>query len=303
MPVITRAQANRELVPGLHALWGDEVKRYRDEWKPLFEMNTSDRAFEEEVALSGFGSAPQKTEGAAVEYDTAQEFYATTYRHVTVAMAFAITEEAIEDNLYVKVGTRYTKMLAWSMQNTKEVMGASVFNNGFSTSFLGGDGKPLFSTTHPLVNGGVNSNRPATDVDLSETALENAVIQVGNYTDFRGLKQAVKVKQLVIPNELSFAADKILNTVLKVDSSDNTINAIYSTGAVPKGYHVNHYLTDPDGWFLTTDAADGLKYFDRVPQSFKKDGDFDTGNLRWKARARFSFGWSNPLSAFGTIGI
>jgi len=300
---ITRAQANRELVPGLHALWGLENKRYQDEWKPIFETNSSERAFEEEVALSGFGTAAIKTEGASVAYDTAQEFYATTYRHITVALAFAITEEAIEDNLYAELGARYTKALAWSMNNTKEVTAASVLNNAFSASYLGGDGKRLCATDHPLVSGGVNSNRPATYVDLSETALENAVIQIGSWTDQRGLLIAIKPKQLVIPNALSFAADKILNTVLKTDSADNTINSIYHTGAIPKGYHVNHYLTDPDAWFLTTDAPDGLKHFNRISRSFSKDGDFDTGNLRWKARERYSFFWTNPLGIFGSEGI
>ncbi len=303
MPVITRAQANRELTPGLHALWGLENKRYQNEWKPIFEMNTSSRAFEEEQALSGFGTAPIKTEGASIEYDVAQEFYPTTYRHVTIALGFAITQEAIEDNLYAEVGARYTKALAWSMNNTQEVMGASILNNAFSASYLGGDGKRLCATDHPTVVGGVNSNRPATHVDLSETALENAVIQIGAWTDFRGLLIATKPKQLVIPNALSFAADKILNTVLKTDSADNTINSIYHTGAIPKGYHVNHYLTDPDAWFITTDAPDGLKFFDRVARSFDKDADFDTGNLRWKARQRFSFGWTNPLGVYGSEGI
>ena len=239
----------------------------------------------------------------SVEYDTAQEFYSTTYRHTTIALAFAITQEAIEDNLYADVGKRYTKACAWSMQNTKEVMAASIFNNGFSASYTYGDGKRFFATDHPLVNGGTNSNRPATYVDLSETALENAVIQIGGWTDFRGLKIAIKPKQLIVPNDLFFAADKILNTVLKVDSADNTLNSINHTGAIPMGYHVNHYLTDTDAWFITTDAPDGTKYFDRVPMSFDKDGDFDTGNLRWKARARFSFGLTNPLTAFGSEGI
>ncbi len=303
MPVITRAQANRELTPGLHALWGLENKRYQGEWKPIFEMNTSERAFEQEVALSGFGTAPIKTEGASVEYDSAQEFYATTYRHSTIALAFAVTEEAIEDNLYADIGKRYTKAVSWSMNNTKEVMGASILNNAFSASYLGGDGKRLCATDHPLVNGGTNSNRPATYVDLSETALENAVIQIGGWLDFRGLRIAVKPKQLIIPNELSFTADKILNTVLKTDSADNTINAIYHTGAIPNGYHVNHYLTDPDAWFLTTDRPDGLKYFNRVSEKFSEDGDFDTGNLRYKARSRFSFGWTDPLGIYGSEGI
>jgi len=280
-----------------------ENKRYQDEWKPIFEMNTSERAFEEEVALSGFGSAPIKTEGASVEYDTAQEFYSTTYRHVTIALAFAITQEAIEDNLYADIGKRYTKACAWAMQNAKEVYCASVLNNGFSASYLGGDGKRLFATDHPLVSGGVNSNRPATYVDLSETALENAVIQIGAWTDQRGLLVATKPKQLVVPNANSFTADKILNTVLKTDSADNTINSIYHMGAIPKGYHVNHYLTDPDAWFITTDAPDGLKYFQRIARSFEEDGDFDTGNLRYKARERFSAGFSNPLGIFGSQGI
>lgn len=303
MPVITRAQANRELTPGLHALWGLEVKRYENQWKPIFETNTSDRAFEEEVALSGFGTAPTKTEGMAVEYDSAQEFYTSTYRHITVALAFAITEEAIEDNLYADVGKRYTKACAWSMNNTKEVTAASVLNNGFSASYLGGDGKRLFATDHPLVSGGTNSNRPATYVDLSETALENAVIQIAGWTDQRGLLMATKPKQLIVPMNLSFTADKILNTVLKTDSSDNTINSIYHTGAIPKGYHVNNYLTDPDAFFITTDAPDGFKHFERVPMSFSKDGDFDTGNLRWKARERYSFSYSNPLGGWGSEGI
>jgi len=303
MPVITRSQANRELVPGLKTVWNGVNARYRDEWKPMFESDTSDRAFEQDVAISEFGTAPIKTEGASVEYDTAQEFYTSTYRHVTVALAFAITQEAIEDNLYADVGKRYTKALAWSMHNTKEVMAASIYNNGFNASYTYGDGKRLFATDHPLVNGGVNSNRPATYVDLSETALENAVIQIGAWTDFRGLKIAIKPKQLIVPNELSFAADKILNTVLKVDSTDNTINSINHTGAIPQGYHVNHYLTDPDAWFITTDAPDGLKHYSRVPLSFDKDGDFDTGNLRWKARERYVFGVTNPLGCFGSEGI
>lgn len=302
MPVITRAQASHLLVPGLRAVWGTELKRYTNEWKPMFELNTSDRAFEEEVAMSGFGAAPIKTEGAAVEYDTAEEFFPTTYRHNTISLAFSVTQEAIEDNLYIKVGTRYTKMLAFSLNYTKEVTCASVFNNGFSTSYLGGDAKPLFSPTHPTLVGGTNANRPATDVDLSETALENAVIQTGSWTDFRGLKQAIMPKQLIVPNDLSFTADKMLNTVLKVDSADNTLNSIMHLGSIPQGYHVNHYLTDPDAWFLTTNAMDGLKFFQRIAPSFDKDGDFDTGNLRFKARERYSAGWSNPLAAWGTTG-
>lgn len=303
MPAITRAQANRELIPGLHAVWGLKMDRYVGEWEPIFEKNTSERAFEQEVALSGFGTAPIKSEGSAIEYDNAQEFYATTYRHVTVSMGFALTEEAQEDNLYADLGKRYTDALAVSMQNTKETMAASILNNGFSGSYLGGDGVSLFSTSHPLVYGGVNSNRPATFVDLSETALENAVIQIGQWTDQRGLLIHTKAKQLIVPNANSFTADKILNTVLKVDSTDNTINSIYHIGAIPKGYHVNHYLTDPDAWFVTTNAPDGLKYFDRVKETFKQDGDFDTGNLRFKARARYSYGWSNPLGIFGSQGI
>lgn len=303
MPAIARGNIGRQLYEGLRTLWGLEVDRYQDEWKEFLEVNTSKKAFEQEVALSGFGSAAVKTEGSQVTYDEANEFYVSTYRPVTYALAFAITEEAIEDNLYMEMGKRYTKALGWSMKNTKEVVCASILNNAFSGSYLGGDGVALCSTSHPTYSGGgVNANRPATDVDLSETALENAVIGIGAWTDQRGLLMAVKPKKLIVPNANSFAADKLLNTVLKVDSADNTINSIMHRGSIPGGYAVCHYLTDTDAWFITTDAPDGLKYFDRVPLKFSQEGDFDTGNMRFKARMRMACGWTNPLGVYGTQG-
>ena len=299
---ISRAQLLKELLPGLHALFGLEYKKYENEHTEIFVTEKSDRSFEEETKLSTFGAAPVKQEGEAIAYDNAQEAWTARYTHETIAMAFSITEEAMEDNLYDSLSARYTKALARSMAYTKQVKAAAIINNGFSTSYLYGDGKPLFSTTHPLVSGGVNSNRPATAVDLNETALENAVIQIAAWTDERGLLIAAMPKKLIIPSALQFVATKLLQTELKVDSTDNTINAIKNNGSIPGGYAVNHYLTDTNQWTLTTDVPNGLKHFDRVPLSTSDDGDFDTGNKRFRARARYSFGVSDPLGAYGCPG-
>jgi hypothetical protein len=299
---ISRSQLLKELLPGLNALFGMEYEKYPEEHKAIFETETSERSFEEETKLSGFGTAPVKGEGASIAYDNAQEAWTARYNHETIALGFSITEEAIEDNLYDSLSARYTKALARSMANTKQVKAANILNNGFSTSFPGGDGKPLFDTQHPLVSGGVNSNEPSTGADLNETSLEAAVIQIAAWTDERSLLIAAKPRRLVVPPSLMFVATRLLETELRTATADNDTNAIRSLGVIPEGYTVNHYLTDTDAWFLTTDVPNGLKHFVRSPLANSMDGDFDTGNVRYKARERYSFGFSDPLGMFGSPG-
>jgi phage major head subunit gpT-like protein len=299
---ISRAQLFKELLPGLNALFGLEYQQYEEEHTMVFSQENSDRSFEEEQKLSGFGSAPVKREGAAIEYDTAQEAWTARYTHETIALGFAITEEAVEDNLYDQLAGRYTKALARAMAYTKQVKAAAILNNAFSSSFLGGDGKELLATDHPLVGGGTNGNEPSVATDLNETALENAVIDIAAWTDERGLLIAARPKKLIIPPALQWTATRLLETELRVGTSDNDINAIKNNGAIPGGYGVMHYLTDPDAWFLTTDIPNGLKHFVRAPLKTGMDVDFDTGNARYKARERYSFGWSDPLALYGSPG-
>lgn len=299
---ISRSQLLKELLPGLNALFGMEYARYGEEHKEIYETETSERSFEEETKLSGFAAAPTKTEGAAIAYDNAQEAWTARYNHETVALGFAITEEAMEDNLYDSLSTRYTKSLARAMAYTKQVRGANVLNNAFSGSYLGGDGVALCSASHPLVSGGTNANKPSTDVDLNETSLEAAVIQIAAWTDERGLLIAAKPKKLVIPPALMFVAKRLLETELRVGTTDNDINALKSMGSISGGYTVNHFLTDTNAWFLLTDVPNGLKHFERVKLANSMDGDFDTGNVRYKSRERYSFGWSDPLGVWGTSG-
>jgi hypothetical protein len=298
---VSRAQLLKELLPGLNALFGLEYKRYAEEHKEIYEAETSERSFEEEVKLSGFSSAPVKAEGAAIAYDNAQEAWTARFTHETIAMGFAITEEAMEDNLYDSLSARYTKALARSMAYTKQIKAAAPLNNGFTT-FQSGDGVTLFSTLHPLVNGGYNSNKPSTNADLNETSLEAAVIQIAAWTDERGLLIAARPRKLIVPPSLMFVATRLLETELRVDSADNTINALKNNGSIPEGYTVNHFLTDTNGWFLTTDVPNGMKHFTRTPLNTSMDGDFDTGNVRYKSRERYSFGVSDPLGIFGSPG-
>jgi hypothetical protein len=299
---ISRAQLLKELLPGLNALFGMEYARYGEEHKEIYESETSERSFEEETKLSGFSAAPVKNEGSAISYDNAQEAWSTRYTHETIALGFSITEEAVEDNLYDSLSARYTKSLARAMSYTKQVKAAAVINNGFSNSYPGGDGVSLFNANHPLVSGGVNSNTPATQADLNETSLEAAVIQIAAWTDERGLLIAAKPKKLIVPPSLMFVATRLLETELRVGTNDNDINAIKNNGAVPEGYTVNHFLTDTNGWYLTTDVPNGMKHFVRTPLQNSMDGDFDTGNVRYKARERYSFGWSDPLGMWGSSG-
>jgi hypothetical protein len=299
---ISRAQLLKELLPGLNALFGLEYARYGEEHKEIFDTETSERSFEEETKLSGFSAAPVKNEGSAIAYDNGQEVFTARYTHETIALGFSLTEEAIEDNLYDSLSARYTKALARAMSYTKQTKAAAVLNNGFSSSYPGGDGVALFSASHPLVNGATNANTPSTQVDLNETSLEAAVIQIAAWTDERGLLIAAKPKKLVIPPNLMFVATRLLETELRVGTSDNDINAIKNNGSIPEGYTVNHFLTDTNGWFLTTDVPNGLKHFVRTPMSTGMDGDFDTGNVRYKARERYSFGWSDPLGMWGSSG-
>ena len=299
---ISRAQLLKELLPGLNALFGLEYARYGEEHKEIFETETSERSFEEETKLSGFSAAPVKNEGSAIAYDNAQEVFTARYNHETIALGFSLTEEAIEDNLYDSLSARYTKALARAMAYTKQTKAAAILNNGFDTDYPGGDGQPLFSDAHPLVSGGTNSNIPAVATDLNETALENAVIQIAAWTDERGLLIAAKPRKLVIPPSLQFVATRLLETELQVNTADNNINAIKSNGSIPEGYTINHFLTDTDAWFLTTDVPNGMKHFVRTPLAQSMDGDFDTGNVRYKARERYSFGWSDPLGMYGSEG-
>jgi phage major head subunit gpT-like protein len=299
---ISRAQLLKELLPGLNALFGLEYAKYGEQHKEIYETETSERSFEEETKLSGFSAAPVKNEGAAIAYDNAQEAWTARYTHETIAMGFSITEEAVEDNLYDSLSSRYTKALARGMAYTKQVKAAAILNTGFTAGVTYGDGTTLFSTQHPLVSGGVNSNRPATPADLNETSLENAVIQIAAWTDERGLLIAAKPKKLVVPPSLQFVATRLLETELRVGTTDNDINALKNNGSIPGGYTVNNFLTDTNAWFLLTDVPNGLKHFVRTPLSNSMDGDFDTGNVRYKARERYSFGVSDPLGVYGSPG-
>ena len=306
---ISRAQLLKELLPGLNALFGLEYARYGEEHKEIYETEKSERSFEEETKLSGFGAAPVKNEGQAIAYDNAQEAFTSRYSHETIALGFSITEEAVEDNLYDSLSARYTKGLARAMSYTKQVKAAGVVNNGFNGAYLGGDGVSLFGVNsssarvgHPLVNGGVNFNSPTTGVDLNETSLENAVIQIAAWTDERGLLIAAKPRKMIVPPPLQFIATRLLETSLRVGTTDNDLNALKNNGSIPEGYVVNHFLTDVNAWFLCTDVPNGLKHFERTPLSNSMDGDFDTGNVRYKSRERYSFGWSDPLGMWGSAG-
>jgi hypothetical protein len=301
---ISRAQLLKELLPGLNALFGLEYATYGQQHKEIYDTESSERSFEEETKLSGFSAAPVKNEGSAIAYDNAQEAFTARYNHETIALGFSLTEEAIEDNLYDSLSARYTKALARAMAYTKQVKAAAVLNNGFTNSaaYYGGDGVPLFSASHPLVNGGVNSNIPSTPADLNETSLEAAVIQIAAWTDERGLLIAAKPKKLVVPPALQFVSTRLLETELQTNTADNNINAIKNNGSISEGYTVNNFLTDTNAWFLTTDVPNGMKHFVRTPLSNSMDGDFDTGNVRYKSRERYSFGWSDPLGMWGSVG-
>jgi hypothetical protein len=299
---ISRAQLLKELLPGLNALFGMEYAKYGEEHKEIFETETSERSFEEETKLSGFSAAPVKNEGAAIAYDNAQEAWTARYNHETIALGFSITEEAIEDNLYDSLSSRYTKALARAMAYTKQVKGAAILNNAFTSGYTYGDGKVLCATDHPLVSGGTNSNTLSVQADLNETSLEAALIQIAGWTDERGLLIAAKPRKLIVPPGLMFVATRLLETELRVGTTNNDINALKSNGSIPEGYRVNHFLTDTNGWFLMTDVPNGLKHFVRTPLANSMDGDFDTGNVRYKSRERYSFGASDPLGIFGSSG-
>ena len=298
---ISRAQLLKELLPGLNALYGLEYEKYENEHTEIYETETSDRSFEEEVKLSGFGAAPVKAEGASISYDNAQEHYTARYNHETVAMGFSITEEAMEDNLYDSLSARYTKALARAMAYTKQTKAAALLNTGFTT-FSSGDGVSLFNTAHPTVGGGTNANRLAVNADLNETSLEQAVIDIAAFTDERGLLIAARPRKMIVPPALMFVATRLLQTELRTGTADNDTNALRSNGSIPEGYRVNHYLTDTDAFFITTDIPNGMKHFERTTMATSMDGDFDTGNVRYKARERYSFGVSDPLGIFGSPG-
>ncbi len=299
---ISRAQLAKELEPGLNALFGMEYARYENEHAEIFETEASDRAFEEEVLIVGFGNARDKSEGQGVAYDQASEGFTARYTHETVALAFALTEESVEDNLYDRLGARYTKALARSMAHTKQVKAANVLNNAFSSSFTGGDGKSLVATDHPLAGGGTFSNRPSAFADLNETSLENALISISTFVDDRNMILALQGTKLVVPPQLQFVADRLLETPGRVETADNDINAIRNMGLLPQGYAVNHFLTDTDAFFVLTDCPDGFKHFERSPIATSMEGDFNTGNVRYKARERYSFGFSNPRAVFASQG-
>lgn len=306
---ISRAQLLKELLPGLNGLFGMTYKTYENQHTEIFETESSDRSFEEETKLSGFASAPVKTEGAGIAYDTAQEVFTARYVHETIAMGFSITEEAIEDNLYDSLSARYTKALARAMAYTKQVKAAAVLNNAFSGSYLGGDGVSLCGVNsgssrvgHPLVGGGANYNSPATAVDLNETAIEAAVIQIQAWTDERGLLVAAKPRKLVVPPAYQFVVKRVLGSDLRVGTSDNDLNALKALGTIGSGYTINNFLTDSNAWFMMTDVPNGLKMFQRVGMKTAMEGDFETGNVRYKARERYSFGWSDPLAIWGSSG-
>ena len=299
---INRAQLVKELGPGLHALFGLEYERYPAEYEEIFDTESSERAFEEEVMLSGFGEAPVKSEGSMVTYDTAQESFTARYSHETIALAFSLTEEAIEDNLYDTLSSRYTRALARSMMTTKNIKGANILNNAFSSSFVGGDGKELCATDHPTVGNETQRNELSTAADLNETSLEQSLIDIAAFEDERGLKINAQARKLIIPTALQFVADRLLETPGRVGTADNDINAVRNMGMVPEGYTVNHYLTDTDAFFLKTDVPNGLKHFVRTPVSTNMEGDFETGNVRYKARERYSFGFSDWRAIFGSPG-
>ena len=311
MAAISRANELKQLLPGLNALFGEEYNNYENEHEQIYVSENSERSFEEELKLSGFGAAPVKDEGAAISYDVAQESFVARYTHETIALGFSITEEAMEDNLYVSLSARYTKALARAMAYTKQVKAAFPLNNGFTNSFQSGDGVNLFTASgdgvtggdgHPLVSGGKNSNRPVTGADLNETSLEDAVIQISKWTDERGLKIAARPRKLIVPTDLQFVATRLLESEYRVGTADNDINAVRSNGVIPEGYAVNHYLTDTNAFFITTDVPDGMKHFVRSAMTTNMDGDFSTGNVRYKARERYSFGVSDPLGIFGSPG-
>jgi len=299
---ISRAQLMKELLPGLNALFGLEYETYGEEHKEIYETESSDRSFEEETKLSGFSAAPVKNEGSAITYDNAQEAWTARYVHETIALGFSITEEAMEDNLYSSLSQRYTKALARAMAYTKQIKAASVLNDGFDASHPGGDGKPLFSTEHPLVSGGVNSNMPAVPSDLNETSLENAVIQIAQWTDERGLLIAARPVKMIIPPQLQFVATRLMETKLRVGTTDNDVNALVTNGAIRDGYTINNFLTDPNAFFLKTDVPNGMKHFTRVALKTSMEGDFATGNMLYKARERYSFSYSDPLGMWGSQG-
>ena len=299
---ISRAQLAKELEPGLNALFGMEYDRYENEHAEIFDTESSDRAFEEEVLIVGFGNASVKSEGQGVQFDSATEGFTARYTHETVALAFALTEEAVEDNLYDRLGARYTKALARSMAHTKQVKAANVLNNAFSASYTGGDGVSLINTAHTLADGGALANRQTTMADLNETSLENALISISTFVDDRNMILALRGMKMIVPPQLQFVADRLLETPGRGGTADNVINAVKNMGLLPEGYAVNHFLTDTDAWFLRTDCPDGFKHFERTPISTSMEGDFDTGNVRYKARERYSFGWSNPRCVFGSQG-
>jgi len=301
MAAISRANQLHQLLPGLNALFGEEYQSYDNEHEQIYETENSERSFEEELKISGFGAAPVKAEGASILYDTAQESFVARYTHETIAMGFAVTEEAMEDNLYVSLSGRYTKALARAMAYTKQVKAMAPLNLGFTT-FNSGDGVSLFNTAHPLVSGGTNSNRPAVGADLNEASLEDAIIQIGGWTDERGLKIAAQARKLIVPSALQFVATRLLKSEYQPGSANNDVNAIVSTGVLPEGFAVNHYLTDTNAFYLMTDVPDGMKHFVRSPMQTSMDGDFNTGNVRYKARERYSFGVSDPLGIFGSPG-
>lgn len=299
---ISRAQLMKELLPGLNDIFGLEYNRYEQEHTQIYNMDTSNRSYEEEVKISGFGAAPVKTEGDSIEYDNAQEAWTATFIHETIAMGFSLTEEAIEDNLYGSLSKRYTKALARAMAYTKQVKAAAILNNAFDSNYTYGDGKELCATNHPLVSGGTNANEPSTAADLNETSLEQAVIDIAAWTDERGLLINHMPRKLIVPPALQFVATRLLETTGRVGTADNDLNALKNNGAIPEGYVINHFLTDPDAWFIKTDSPDGLKHFTRVAMSTGMDTDFDTGNSRYKARERYSFGVTDPLGIYGSPG-
>jgi|TARA_Y100000033_G_scaffold24665_1_gene23247 hypothetical protein len=301
MAAISRANQLHQLLPGLNALFGEEYQSYDNEHEQIYETENSERSFEEELKISGFGAAPVKAEGAQILYDTAQESFVARYTHETIAMGFAVTEEAMEDNLYVSLSGRYTKALARAMAYTKQVKAMAPLNLGFTT-FNSGDGVSLFNTAHPLVSGGTNANRPAVGADLNEASLEDAIIQISGWTDERGLKIAAQARKLIVPSALQFVATRLLKSEYQPGSANNDVNAIVSTGVLPEGFAVNHYLTDTNAFYLMTDVPDGMKHFVRSPMQTSMDGDFNTGNVRYKARERYSFGVSDPLGIFGSPG-
>lgn len=300
--MINRAKLLEQLEPGLHALFGLEYKKYENQHSEIFETMNSDRAYEEEVLITGFGAAPVKPEGAPVTYDEAAESWVARYNHETISLGFILSEEAMDDNLYDRLGTRYTKALARSMAHTKQVKAANVLNNAFSSSFTGGDTKELCATDHPLWGGGTGRNEPSTAADLSESSLESALIDIADFVDDRGLPIACKAKKLIVPNELVFVAERLLKTEYRPGTSDNDVNAIISTGMIPQGYRVNNFLTDTDAWFLMTDAPDGMKMFQRKTMTTKSEPDFDASTMRFKASERYSFGWSDWRAVFGSPG-